>query len=193
LTAGESSSGFASQLGATSGLALSGSALAKADDFDCPSDACGTANLVGPFDFTSLNIPADDYSNIGSFILGPDGFPDATGHVITSGGEMPEVNGIATDFAGIANETLLYTDIGGDVVHIFLPCEMQWRPSTRDFSVPSMRIRNRPSMRNCTDRAASMRRLNGQAGSRKVPGVCGGLLKIDPCGSLILNHSPGGR
>jgi hypothetical protein len=99
--------------GATSGLALSGSALAKADDFACPSDLCGTSTLVGPFDFTSVNIPADDYSNVGSFILGPDGFPDATGYVITSGGEMPEVNGIATSFLGMANETLLYTDIGG--------------------------------------------------------------------------------
>ena len=68
---------------------------------------------MGPFDFTSLSIPADDYSNVGAFINGPDGFPDATGWVITSGGEMPEVNGIATDFAGLANETLLYTDIGG--------------------------------------------------------------------------------
>jgi hypothetical protein len=102
--------------GAIAAAALAGSPLANADvdEPGCTADLCGTAYLLGPYDFTSVSIPADDYSNIGSFMLGPDGITDATGYVITSGTELPGANGL-TDFPGIAGETLLYTDVGGVV------------------------------------------------------------------------------
>jgi hypothetical protein len=99
--------------GAIAVAALAGSSLAYADVLDCGADACGTATLIGPFDFTTASIPADDYSSIGSFVLGADGQADATGYVITSGGDVPGVDISSADFPGLAGETLLYTDVGG--------------------------------------------------------------------------------
>ena len=101
--------------GAIAVIALTENPLARADDLTCGADVCGTATLLGPFDFTSATIPADDYSSIGSFVLGPDGLSDATGYVITSGGDIPGVDISSVDFPGLAGETLLYTDVGGVV------------------------------------------------------------------------------
>jgi hypothetical protein len=69
--------------------------------------------LIGPFDFTTETIAADDYSSVGSFMLGPDSLVDGTGFYITSAAEVPPVDSALADFPGLAGETLLYQDVGG--------------------------------------------------------------------------------
>ena len=86
---------------------LAGSAPAYADD-TCTSGLCSTVDLLGPLESVQDQAPATDYTSLGFFLNGPQGNADAFGFDITSG-----QTSLVSEFAGIANETVLYTDFNG--------------------------------------------------------------------------------